>query len=86
MDTYIAGSPTINVRMTFELSSSIFAAEFKGHVCAQGGGTWVQGYLLCVRIYCTTQSFPGSSGLVYRGYLNSGDNREIVAIKTCKGI
>jgi hypothetical protein len=28
----------------------------------------------------------GSSGLVYRGYLDSGDNRDIVAIKTCKGI
>ena len=39
-----------------------------------------------VCVYGTTQSFPGSSGLVYRGYLNSGDNREIVAIKTCKGI
>ena len=74
--------------MTFELSSSLFAAEFKGHVYMQGGGALVQGYLLCVRIVYvyTTQSFPGNSGLVYRGYLDSGDNRDIVAIKTCKGI
>ena len=34
----------------------------------------------------TYSLFPGSSGLVYCGYLDGGGNREIVAIKTCKGI
>ena len=30
-------------------------------------------------------SFLGNSGLVYCGYLDGVDNRDIVAIKTCKG-
>ena len=30
-------------------------------------------------------SFLGNSGLVYCGYLEGVDNRDVVAIKTCKG-
>ena len=29
--------------------------------------------------------FAGESGLVYCGYLDGGDGRSMVAIKTCKG-
>ena len=30
--------------------------------------------------------FTGESGLVYRGYLDSEAGRDMVAIKTCKGM
>ena len=30
--------------------------------------------------------FTGESGLVYCGYLDSGGGRDMVAIKTCKGM
>ena len=29
-------------------------------------------------------SFTGESGVVYRGYFNTGNGKELVAIKTCK--
>ena len=28
--------------------------------------------------------FTGESGVVYRGYFNTGEGKELVAIKTCK--
>ena len=75
-----------NVCMTFEVSSSILSAEFKGHVyiyCVKGGV--LISYVCIVRPTHTYSLFPGNSGLVYCGYLDGVGDRDIVAIKTCKG-
>ena len=43
-------------------------------------------YVCILRPTHTYSLFPGTSGLVYCGYLVGGGDRVIVAIKTCKGI
>ena len=30
-------------------------------------------------------AYTGESGLVYRGYINHGSTKELIAVKTCKG-
>ena len=40
-------------------------------------GTLTFTYIVC---------FTGESGVVYSGYLDSGGGRDMVAIKTCKGM
>ena len=37
-------------------------------------------------MYQSFSVYTGESGLVYRGYINYASGKELVAVKTCKGI
>ena len=49
------------------------------------GGYKAISYVCILRPTHSYSLFPGTSGLVYCGYLVGGGDRDIVAIKTCKG-
>ena len=86
IDEHVSHQLSLVQKLNSELSQKkmIFS---KNHIHLSkvvGQGLYVRIYIYIhpTNIY---HCYVGESGLVYRGYLDSGGARDMVAIKTCKG-